>query len=115
MYNVGLQADINSDFGGVQVFSNSIYTREVSSARVYIRPFAVGYKLFDIVTGRTKFLTMMTIAQGNVADEAGRRKVYEEVGAEEKESYRALIEDQKSQQKNEEMNVRIKNRKILKI
>ncbi|MBW0434646.1 cytoplasmic membrane protein ImpL63 [Leptospira yasudae] len=103
VYNVGLQADINSDYGGVQVFANSIYTREVSSARVYIRPFAVGFKLFDIITGRAKFLTMLTVGQGNVADEAGRRKVYEEVGAEEKESYRALIEDQKTKEKKEEM------------
>ncbi|TGK24752.1 hypothetical protein EHQ05_17835 [Leptospira yasudae] len=103
VYNVGLQADINSDYGGVQVFANSIYTREVSSARVYIRPFAVGFKLFDIITGRAKFLTMLTVGQGNVADEAGRKKVYEEVGAEEKESYRALIEDQKTKEKKEEM------------
>ncbi|RHX86552.1 cytoplasmic membrane protein ImpL63 [Leptospira stimsonii] len=103
VYNVGLQADMNSDFGGVQVFSNSIYTRDVSSARVYIRPFAVGFKLFDIITGRSKTFAMLTVGQGNVADEAGRKKVYEEVGAEEKESYRALIEDQKTKEKKEEM------------
>ncbi|WP_036041586.1 cytoplasmic membrane protein ImpL63 [Leptospira alstonii] len=103
VYNVGLHADMNSDYGGVQVFTNSVYTREVSSARVYIRPFAIGFKLFDIITGRAKFLTMLTVGQGNVADEAGRTKVYEEVGAEEKESYRALIEDQKTKEKKEEM------------
>ncbi|MGJ4751082.1 cytoplasmic membrane protein ImpL63 [Leptospira kmetyi] len=103
VYNVGLQADMNSDFGGVQVFTNSIYSREVSSARVYIRPIAIGFKLFDIISGRSRLLSMLTVGQGNVADEAGRRKVYEEVGAEEKESYRALIEDQKTKEKKEEM------------
>ncbi|TGL96162.1 hypothetical protein EHQ76_16330 [Leptospira barantonii] len=103
VYNVGLQADMNSDYGGVQVFTNSIYSREVSSARVYVRPIAIGFKLFDIISGRSRLLSMLTVGQGNVADEAGRRKVYEEVGAEEKESYRALIEDQKTKEKKEEM------------
>ncbi|XDD51746.1 hypothetical protein AB3N59_08510 [Leptospira sp. WS92.C1] len=103
VYNVGLQADINSDYGGVQVFTNSIYSREVNSARVYIRPIAAAFKLFDIITGRPSRVSLLTVGQGNVADEAGRRKVYEEVGAEEKESYRALIEDQKTKEKKEGM------------
>ncbi|MDV6234942.1 hypothetical protein CH379_004780 [Leptospira ellisii] len=101
VYNVGVQADLNSDYGGVQVFTNSIYSREVNSARIYIRPFAIAMKAIDLIRGRTRTVSLLTVGQGNVADEAGRKKVYEEVGAEEKESYRALIEDQKTNEKRE--------------
>ncbi|TGK56887.1 hypothetical protein EHQ27_09515 [Leptospira wolffii] len=105
IYNVGLMADFNSDFGGVQVFTNSVYTHEIGSARAYIRPFAMAFKLFDIVTGRSQLFSMMQVGQGNVADEAGRRKVYEEAGVdqEDREKYRALVEDEKTKQQKEEM------------
>ncbi|WP_243393446.1 cytoplasmic membrane protein ImpL63 [Leptospira perolatii] len=105
IYNAGLMADFNTDFGGVQVFTNSVYTREVAAGRVYIRPFAIAFKLFDILTGRDKFFTMLTVGQGSVLDEAGRKKVYEEAGVEgeDREKYRALVEDQKTKEQKEEM------------
>ncbi|TGK14670.1 hypothetical protein EHO61_16470 [Leptospira fluminis] len=99
-YNVGLMSDINSDYGGVQVFTNSVYSREIGAGRVYVRPLAVGFKLFDILTGRSRLFAMMSVGQGNVADEAGRNKVYEEAGVdpEDREKYRALSEDGKKEQ-----------------
>ncbi|PNV76545.1 cytoplasmic membrane protein ImpL63 [Leptospira inadai] len=104
-YNVGVMSDINSDFGGVQVFTNSVYSHEVGAGRVYIRPLAVAFKLFDIVTGRSPLFSMLPVGQGNVADEAGRRKVYEDAGvdSEDREKYRALVEDEKTKEKKEEM------------
>ncbi len=100
IYNVGVMADYNSDYGGVQVFTNSVYTHEVGSARAYIRPLAIAFRLFDIATGRSQLFSMMQIGQGNVADEAGRKKVYEEAGVdpEDREKYRAIVENEKTKQ-----------------
>ncbi|TGJ99306.1 hypothetical protein EHO59_15665 [Leptospira semungkisensis] len=105
IYNVGLMADINSDYGGVQVFTNSIYTHEIGAGRVYARPLAMAFKAFDLMTGRSQLFSMMQVGQGNVADEAGRKKVYEEAGVdpEDREKYRAIVEDQKTHQPVETM------------
>ncbi|WP_086448900.1 cytoplasmic membrane protein ImpL63 [Leptospira venezuelensis] len=105
IYNVGLMADFNNDYGGVQVFTNSVYTHEIGAARGYVRPFAIAFKLFDLFTGRSQLFGMLQLGQGNVADEAGRKKVYEEAGVdpEDREKYRALVEDQKTHQIREEM------------
>ncbi|MCE9500363.1 MAG: hypothetical protein K8R21_07685 [Leptospira sp.] len=77
VYKVGVMADYNTDYGGVQVFTNSITDKEVSAGRGYIRPFAIGTKAYDWITGATPLFALMP-AFGNVQDEAGRKKVTEE-------------------------------------
>jgi hypothetical protein len=86
IYNVGVIADLNSDYAGVQVFSNSITTRDVNVARAYIKPLALGrgiYHFFLIHKGlftpeEDEYVGMMQ-ARGNVVDEAGRKSVLEEI------------------------------------
>ncbi|MDX1959578.1 MAG: hypothetical protein SFU98_13450 [Leptospiraceae bacterium] len=94
-YKIGVQADINTDYGGVQVFTNSVHDKEVNAGRVYIRPFGIGYGLYELIRGRNATVTMMT---GNVIDEAGRKKVIEEVDKEEtrEEKYVVVERDPKT-------------------
>ncbi len=101
VYKVGIWADMNGDFGGVQVFTNSVYDRDVNAGRVYIRPFAVVTKTIDIVTGNASLVGMMP-AQGNVIDEVGRKKVREEAGVILKKDRSMKLEDEKPEPKKEE-------------
>lgn len=88
VYNVGILSDFNSDYVGVQFFSNSLYSRNVNAIRGYIKPLAIGrslYHLYLIHKGmfqededEFEYVGMMQ-SRGNVADEAGRKKVLEEV------------------------------------
>lgn len=86
IYNVGVLADFNTDYMGIQVFSNSVTTRDVNVARVYIKPLALGrgiYNFFLIhrglfTTEEDEYVGMMQ-ARGNVIDEAGRKSVLEEI------------------------------------
>ena len=73
-YKLGVMADINTDYGGVQIFTNSISDREVNAGRVYIRPYGVVMGLLGEGGNETTF-----IMPGNVIDEAGRKKVIEEI------------------------------------
>lgn len=74
-YKLGIMADFNTDFGGVQVFTNSITDREVNAARVYIRPYGTFLGLYRYFTGADVPAFMMV---GNVMDEVGRKKIYQE-------------------------------------
>ncbi|MCC5815525.1 MAG: hypothetical protein JJT78_12275 [Leptospira sp.] len=85
VYNVGVMSDVNSDYGGVQFFSNSLYSRDVNAVRVYIKPLALGrgvYNLFNIhkehFQVEDEYVGMMQ-TRGNVMDEAGRKTVLEEL------------------------------------
>ncbi|WCL47857.1 hypothetical protein [Leptospira sp. GIMC2001] len=89
VYNAGVLADFNSDYVGVQFFSNSLYSRDVNAARVYIKPLALGrliYRLYNYITVEWEeededdyeYIGMMQ-SRGNVVDEAGRKSVIEEV------------------------------------
>lgn len=86
VYNVGVLADVNTDYVGAQFFSNSLYSRDVTAARVYIKPLAIGrgvYRLFHIHRGffqeDEEDMVGMMQARGNVVDEAGRKTVLEEL------------------------------------
>ncbi|MCB1143968.1 MAG: hypothetical protein H7A24_09715 [Leptospiraceae bacterium] len=75
-YKQGVMADINTDWGGVQVFTNSVLDRkEVNSARAYVRPFGIFLAAYSLYTGGPPKLMM----PGNVLDAVGRKKVGEEV------------------------------------
>jgi len=74
-YKIGIMADLNTDYGGVQVFTNSISDKEVNAARVYIRPYGVVVGLMNL--GRADSVGL--VLPGNVIDEAGRKKVIEEI------------------------------------
>jgi hypothetical protein len=74
-YKVGVMADINTDYGGAQVFTNSVSDKEVNAARIYIRPYGLIMGLINLGRGESVGLVM----QGNVLDEAGRKKVIEEI------------------------------------
>ncbi len=81
-YNPSVMADLNSDYGGVQYFSNSVSNFDVNAVRVYIKPLAIGrkiYSMFDSNTGGG-MVYMMNI-RGNVLDDAGRKSVEEEIGS----------------------------------
>lgn len=87
VYHAGVMADVNSDYGGVQFFSNSLYSRDVNAVRVYIKPLAMGrgfYRLFQIhkehfpTDEEDEYVGMMQ-TRGNVLDEAGRKSVLEEL------------------------------------
>jgi hypothetical protein len=87
-YQTGILADINSDYGGVQVFVNSVYSRDVNAARVFIKPLAIGRKAVQLyqffqdniwIDEEDEYIGMMQI-RGKVLDEAGRKSVLEEAG-----------------------------------
>lgn len=74
---MGVMADINTDYGGIQVFANSVYTREVTAIRNYIRPFGIISGLIDLFSGKKD--VVMLAANGNILDDSGRKKVREEI------------------------------------
>jgi hypothetical protein len=75
-YKQGVMADINTDWGGVQYFTNSVMDRkEVNAFRAYIRPFGIVLGTYSLFSGNDPVI----ISAGNVVDDAGRRKVLEEV------------------------------------
>ncbi len=86
VYNAGILSDWNSDYLGFQFFSNSLYSRDVNAIRAYIKPLAIGrglYILYQIhknqfQSDEEEVVGMMQY-RGNVADDAGRKKVIEEV------------------------------------
>ena len=78
VYKLGVMADFNTDFGGVQVFTNSVYDRsEVNAGRGYIRPFGIINRILDLVSGKKNVAFLA--ANGNVLDDVGRKKVNEEI------------------------------------
>jgi hypothetical protein len=79
-YNPSVMADMNSDYAGVQYFSNSVSNFDVNAARVYIKPLAIGRKIYSMFENSTGMIYMMNI-RGNVLDDAGRKSVEEELGA----------------------------------
>ncbi|MEM7183276.1 MAG: hypothetical protein AAF518_20355 [Spirochaetota bacterium] len=76
-YKLGAMVDVNTDYGGIQGFSNSLYDRDVNAGRAYIRPYAVIAKSYYLISGRPAGVSL-----GNVIDEAGRKKVFEEADEE---------------------------------
>lgn len=101
VYKAGLWADLNGDYGGVQVFTNSIYDRDVNAGRVFIRPAAIVTKAIDIVRGKADLVGMMP-AYGNVLDEAGRKSVKEEAGLNTKNDRSMKLDEEKSDDKKKE-------------
>lgn len=81
-YNPGVMADLNTDYGGVQYFANSVVNFEVNAARVYIKPLAIGRSLYSLFDKSADLVYLMNL-RGNVLDESGRLSVEEEAGAEE--------------------------------
>jgi hypothetical protein len=88
-YNAGVLADFNSDYVGAQFFSNSLYSRDVNAVRLYIKPLAIGRKLYHFYQwyqenkenedeDEEEYVGMMQL-RGNVIDEAGRKTVLEEI------------------------------------
>lgn len=101
VYKLGVMADINTDFGGVQVFTNSIYDRkEVNAGRGYVRPFGIISGIMDLFSGKKN--VAMLAANGNVLDDVGRKKVNEEINAGEgEERYVEVETDPKTGEKRE--------------
>ena len=99
-YKAGIQADINTDFFGAQAFSNSVYDRQVNAGRFYIRPFAIFFKLIDVERGGALNLFQAT---GKVIDEAGRRKVVDEVAGDTMNRYISIEQDPETGEKKEIM------------
>lgn len=80
IYKLGVQADINTDYGGAQIFTNSVYDRQVNAGRAYVRPYGIGRAIFNIFRGGS-----VAMFPGNVIDEAGRKTVKEEVDNDKKQ------------------------------
>lgn len=51
VYRAGFMADINNDWGGVEVFYSDALRNEVSGTRGYIRPFGILGTIHDLVSG----------------------------------------------------------------
>ncbi|BDA78996.1 membrane protein [Leptospira kobayashii] len=79
-YNPGVMADLNTDYGGVQYFSNSVATFDVNAARVYIKPFAIYNKIRSLFSSSNEGITYLMNIRGNVLDDSGRLSVEEEAG-----------------------------------
>jgi len=91
-YKLGVMADVNTDWGGVQVFTNSIYDRDVNAARVYIRPYGSFLGLYRLFTGADIPAFMMP---GNVMDTVGRKKIYQEAEDYKPETRTVIERDEK--------------------
>lgn len=87
-YNPGVMADINTDYGGVQYFSNSVVGFEVNAIRLYIKPLAIGQKAMRIWSEEK---LVLLANRGKVIDEAGRPSVVDEVSIEKKEKTKGII------------------------
>ncbi len=85
-YNPSVMADLNSDYGGVQYFSNSVMNFDVNAARVYIKPLAIGRKIYSFFDKSGSNVSYMMNIRGNVLDDAGRLTVEEEVGGDKNKS-----------------------------
>ena len=88
LYKLGVMADLNTDYGGVQVFTNAIYDRDVNAGRGYVRPFGILFGIMDIASGK-RDLAMLA---GNVLDDVGRKKVNEEITSSKEEERYVEIE-----------------------
>ncbi len=98
LYKLGVMADLNTDYGGVQVFTNAIYDRDVNAGRGYVRPFGILFGIMDIASGK-RDLAMLA---GNVLDDVGRKKVNEEItSSKEEERYVEIETDPVTGQKRE--------------
>lgn len=75
-YKLGVMADVNTDYGGVQVFTNSVYDRDVNAGRAYIRPFGILRKVYNVARGGS-LIGMMTVHGSG--DATGRKKVYQDL------------------------------------
>ncbi|MCB1177410.1 MAG: hypothetical protein KDK36_07520, partial [Leptospiraceae bacterium] len=93
-YKVGIMADINTDYGGAQVFTNSISDREVNAGRGYIRPYGAVMGIVNLIRGKSSASAL--VLPGNVLDEAGRKSVLEEAGENDKETRTIIEEDPKT-------------------
>lgn len=100
-FKAGILADVNSDFGGAQVFTNSIYDREVNSGRVYIRPFAMIFKAIDLKRGVSGFKFFQI--RGKILDDAGRNKVKDDLSSNVESRYIEIVEDPVTGKKKEVM------------
>lgn len=89
-YKIGVQADINTDYGGAQVFTNSVSDKEVNAGRAYVRPYGVIYGIYSLFSGKSSMAYLMS---GNVIDEAGRKKVHEELDEDKEEKYIVVERD----------------------
>ncbi|MCB1159454.1 MAG: hypothetical protein H7A25_16105 [Leptospiraceae bacterium] len=97
-YKLGVMADVNTDYGGLQVFTNSVWKQEVNAGRAYIRPYGVLSGLYHAIRGNSSNVVM--IMPGNVMDEAGRKRVIEEVENEDlKKTERKQTEPKKEEKK----------------
>lgn len=83
-YNPGVVADINTDYGGAQYFSNSAVSLDVNAVRVYIKPLAIGRKVMSMYKSYSSDTAYMMPIRGKVIDEAGRPSVEDEVGIDKK-------------------------------
>lgn len=48
VWNPGLMADINNNWGGVEIFANNAFRKEVRGYRVYVRPVGVFNSIYNI-------------------------------------------------------------------
>lgn len=85
-YNPSVMADVNSDYAGVQYFSNSVSNFDVNAARVYIKPLAIGRKIYSMLGNGTGGMVYMMNIRGKVLDDAGRKSVEEEIDPDAKPS-----------------------------
>lgn len=91
-YQLGAMVDINTDYGGLQGFSNALLKTNVNAGRAYIRPYAILATTYYWLAGQP----VSAVLVGNVIDEAGRKKVWEEAEEEtETESYVKEYRDEK--------------------
>jgi hypothetical protein len=111
-YKVGVMADINTDYGGVQVFTNSISDREVNAARGYVRPYGLVRGIMNLFGSRSSAVGF--VMPGNVLDEAGRKKVYEEASETEEEKTIIVERDPKTGELIEKEKVTTKEKNSLK-
>ncbi|GBF48991.1 hypothetical protein LPTSP4_04980 [Leptospira ryugenii] len=80
-YNPSVLADANSDYGGVQYFSNSVASFNVNVVRVYVKPLAIGRKVMSFFQDQSGSVYFLNI-RGKVIDDAGRKSVEEEISSE---------------------------------
>jgi hypothetical protein len=100
-YNAGVLADFNTDYVGAQFFSNSLYSRDVNAVRLYIKPLAIGRKLYHFYQwyqenknnedeDEEEYVGMMQL-RGNVLDEAGRKTVLEEIDTKKRKKKKQIL------------------------
>ena len=53
VYRPGLMADVNNNWGGIEVFSSDTFSKEVWAGRGYIRPMGIFYSVRDMVLARS--------------------------------------------------------------